>query len=136
MQKIFIKNSKIIHRIAEYIQYKDVSLNSFDKLIGTSTAYISKLIKSEGSVGSDILEKIFIACPDINPLWLLTGEGDMLKSSSDYKKIEPIVNKVNEYSQKPLSREFEILLNKYTEQSQLIGKLNYEIEQLRKEKKK
>ena len=81
---------KIIHRLQKYIDYKEVSLNSFDKSIGAANGYIGKQIKNEASIGSDLLEKIISTYSDLNLNWLITGEGLMLKGPE--QKEEPVAN--------------------------------------------
>lgn len=69
---------KLIDRLKEFIDYKGISLNSFDEKIFAGNGYIGKQIKRSASIGSDVLEKIFLAFPELNPTWLLTGDGHML----------------------------------------------------------
>ncbi len=69
---------KTIHRLKQFINHKLISLNAFDNTIAAATGYIGKTIKNEGSIGSDVLEKIFCAFPELNPVWLLTGVGNMI----------------------------------------------------------
>ena len=76
---LFYVFMKIISRLAQYIDYKQLSLNGFDVSIGTSGGYIGKQIKKQASIGSDIIQKILSVYQDLNPLWLITGEGEMLK---------------------------------------------------------
>ncbi|WP_430410157.1 hypothetical protein [Kordia sp.] len=68
---------KIIDRIVKFIKYKNLSMRAFDISIGVGNGYTSKQAKTKASVGSDVLEKIIDQYPDLSPLWLLTGEGDM-----------------------------------------------------------
>lgn len=82
---------KIIDRILLFINHKNMSMRSFDMSIGVGNGYTSKQSKSGASVGSDVLERIIDTYPDLNPLWLITGKGDMilenknlLESNSDY----------------------------------------------------
>lgn len=63
-------------RILEYIESKGFSKYRFYKDIGLSNGYLDK----EGSVGSDICEKISYQYKDLSLEWLITGEGSMLKS--------------------------------------------------------
>ncbi len=70
----------IIERIIKIAENKGVSLNQFSKKIGVSNAYFSKQKKNNANVGSHIIEKIVRIYPDINIEWLITGEGDMIKS--------------------------------------------------------
>ena len=73
---------KTIHRIKEYLEKKGISMNAFDATIGAANGYIGRTIKNNGSVGSDMLEKIFCAYPDLDINWLLTGDGFMLKTDN------------------------------------------------------
>lgn len=45
-----------------------------------SNASFGKSYKNGGAIGSDKIENILSVYPDINPSWLLTGSGKMLKS--------------------------------------------------------
>lgn len=72
----------IIERIKAYIDYKGIKIAPFEKSIGMSNASFGKSLKNNGSIGTDKLENILSIYSDINPAWLLTGEGDMLKTGS------------------------------------------------------
>ncbi len=72
----------IIERIKAYIDYKGIKIAPFEKSIGMSNASFGKSLKNNGSIGTDKLENILSTYSDINPTWLLTGEGNMLKSGS------------------------------------------------------
>jgi len=69
---------KPIERIAVYLQFKTISPHAFERNIHLSNGYYSKQLKNLGSVGSDILIKIHHHFPDLNILWVLTGDGQML----------------------------------------------------------
>lgn len=67
-----------VDRILQFIENKGISKREFASRVGISHSLVGKA----NSIGSDKLEKIISAYPDINPVWLLTGIGDM------YKKID------------------------------------------------
>lgn len=69
---------KPIERIAAYLHFKSISPHSFERNIHLSNGYYAKQLKNLGSVGSDILIKIHNHFPDLNILWVLTGNGQML----------------------------------------------------------
>jgi len=73
---------KTIHRIKAFIDYMDISLNSFDKSIGRPAGYIGKQIRSEASIGSDILETILRTYTNLSPQWLIFEEGEMLRDAN------------------------------------------------------
>lgn len=72
----------MLNRLKKYIDYKGISVSAFEKSIGMSNASFGKSLKNGGSIGGDKLEKILSVYPDINAEWLLTGGGEMLKSTT------------------------------------------------------
>lgn len=76
-------------RLRKYIEHKGVSYYAFENSIGASRGSISKAVKENKSIGSSVLENILNTYTDLNPNWLLTGEGEMLKKapSVDYGAI-------------------------------------------------
>lgn len=75
----------MLNRIKKYIDYKGISVSAFEKSIGMSNASFGKSLKNGGSIGGDKLEIILSVYPDINAEWLLTGDGEMLKSTTKMK---------------------------------------------------
>ena len=54
---------------------KDIKSNYFCSKIGVSAAFISSMRKS---IQPDKMQAISIQFPELNPLWLLLGQGEML----------------------------------------------------------
>ena len=46
--------------------------------IGIHQTNLSEMLRGKRSCGDAIIAKVRIAMPEINPMWLLTGEGEML----------------------------------------------------------
>ena len=65
-------------RILKYIEYKGISKYKFYQETGFSNGFLDK----EGSIGADKCEKISYQYPDISLDWLITGQGEMLKSEA------------------------------------------------------
>jgi transcriptional regulator with XRE-family HTH domain len=80
---IIENNTSISKRINELIDYKNISINSFAKKVGASNSYFNKLIKNSTTIGSDKLECILKAYPEINPVWLISGKGKMILDDFD-----------------------------------------------------
>lgn len=70
---------KAIDRIKEYIDYKGFNNSKFEKLTDLSNGYVATQSKRNADVGEGVFKKILDNCLDINPVWLLTGNGEMLK---------------------------------------------------------
>ncbi len=63
----------------KYIDYKGISVFAFEKKIGVRST-ISKAINANSNLGSNLLAKIIVEFPEINPYWLITGDGEMIKN--------------------------------------------------------
>lgn len=65
-------------RLLIFLDHLNMGQNAFEKKVGIGNGYISH---NKGSLGSDVVAKIYAAYPDLNLVWLLTGEGEMIKST-------------------------------------------------------
>lgn len=79
----------MLNRIKQYIDFKGVSVSAFEKSIGMSNASFGKSLKNGGTIGADKLEIILNVYPDLNLNWLITGKGEMIKTT-------PFINIVSE----------------------------------------
>ena len=120
---------KPIERIAIYIHFKKISPHAFEKKIELSNGYFSKQLKHLGSVGSDILIRIHLAYLDLNILWILLGEGQMIKEEDcDIEKINEIILEdfTNKYATenkklKKLENDFDKLQTSLSDKEKIIG---------------
>ena len=91
----------ILERLKQYIDFKGISVAAFERSIGMANASFGKSLKKQGAIGTDKLENILNTYPDISPMWLLKGEGNMiLTNESAQPAQEPaptyLLNMVNE----------------------------------------
>lgn len=91
----------ILERLKQYIDFKGISVAAFERSIGMANASFGKSLKKQGAIGTDKLENILNIYPDISPIWLLKGEGNMiLTNESAQPAQEPaptyLLNMVNE----------------------------------------
>ena len=76
----------IIDRIMQIIDFKGINKRKFYIETGLSNGFLDKV----KDIGVSKIELILNTYPDINPIWLLTGIGSMLRS-----EITPIVSEVD-----------------------------------------
>ena len=109
---------KTIDRLMQFIKYAGLSARQFDLSIGASNGYTLRMKKNSASIGSDVIENILKAYPQLNVIWLITGEGEMLKENEvelilDFEElpkekqneIEQIIEqKIKERQEKELKR--------------------------------
>lgn len=77
--------TKTIQRLNEYITIKGLSFNKLATKLGLSNSYFSKMLRNNGSIGSDIIENILREYPEINGDWLISGRGVMFHTN-DYEQ--------------------------------------------------
>lgn len=65
-------------RIREFIEYLGINVKSFEKQIGVSNGFVNSLGQNIQQRNQNKISKAF---PKLNMFWLLTGEGNMLKSN-------------------------------------------------------
>ena len=68
----------IMERLKMFIDSQGITIKAFERSIGMSNASFGKSLKNGGNIGSDKVENILQVYPQLNPLWLLTGEGSMI----------------------------------------------------------
>ena len=78
---------KAIERLYQYMEYKGLKPTALEKEIGLSNGYLGVQRKRNADMGEGAFLKIIDNCRDINPSWLLTGEGNMLRVGSEEKNI-------------------------------------------------
>lgn len=76
---------KILHRLNQFVQRRSVNLDKLDSQLNRENSLFNSEIQEDGSVSAEVLENICKSYPELNPIWLLTGKGEML--TSDYHEI-------------------------------------------------
>ena len=66
-------------RLIEFIENINISRAEFERRSGLANGYVKKL---KGNLGENKLNDILRAFPNLNRVWLLTGEGDMLNNTT------------------------------------------------------
>ena len=72
----------------EFIKYAGLSARQFDISIGAGNGYTLRMKKNNASIGSDVIESIIKTYPQLNVVWLLTGEGEMLKTDREQEILD------------------------------------------------
>jgi transcriptional regulator with XRE-family HTH domain len=67
-------------RILSIIKYFNLSPSDFAEKIGVQRSSISHLISGRNKPSLEFIQKIMSRFPEINPEWILNGQGKMLKN--------------------------------------------------------
>lgn len=73
------KNQTVKERLKSFIEYKQMSVRAFESACGLSYGFVGNM---RNSMQPDKIMKIVHCFPELNPGWVMTGEGEMLRGSS------------------------------------------------------
>ena len=71
----------ISQRLKAFIAYKEISVREFERICGLSNGYVAGI---KHVVLPEKMSNICRHFPDLNSVWLLTGEGEMIKNSGNF----------------------------------------------------
>lgn len=77
--------SDVQQRLIYFIEYKNLSKNAFESICNLSKRYVSNL---KGIPGQRVIKKISLNFPELSVPWLISGEGEMIKSSKQHADVE------------------------------------------------
>ncbi len=77
--------TNVKERLIKFVQYKKMSKSEFCRTINVSSAFITSIRES---IQPDKIKSIALNFPELNIVWLMTGDGEMLNSS----EIKPVSN--------------------------------------------
>lgn len=87
---------EINKRIVVLMDYFGYNKSTFAEFVDVSQPIITHITNGRNKPGMDIIQKLLIKIPDLNPNWLLIGEGDMfLKQEEKKKKIKYLISAIN-----------------------------------------
>ena len=71
----------LIDRVKEFVLHLGVSEREFASVVGVGQRSVNYYFKGEQKPSLEFLSKLALAYPTVNIDWLITGEGEMLKSN-------------------------------------------------------
>lgn len=89
---------KIIDRFDKYMKFKNLNDNSVTVQLGLSVGLLGKSRKDDRDLSKKAIEAILNFYTDINKVWLLTGEGEMLCENISESQTENSQEKEDESS--------------------------------------
>lgn len=81
-----MQRSTAASRIVEYLTLLGISHREFNRRTGFSNGLLGHAVKDGRALGSDKLERVLREFPDLDPEWLLMGEGPMQRIEDSAQK--------------------------------------------------
>ena len=90
-------NETLISRLAIFLKYLNIGQAKFAQIVGVSKGFANNV---GDSIRKENLDRISATYPELNIVWLLTGEGEMLKT--DTMKATNTAKQSNDYRLVPM----------------------------------
>lgn len=76
-------------RIKILLEEKNLNRAEFADLIGVGRPNITQLMTGRNKTSQIVVSRTLLTFPEINPMWLINGEGEMYKSNYNVKNTSP-----------------------------------------------
>ena len=80
-----MEKATVQERVRRFVRYKGLSVSEFCRTLDVSSSYVSSMSKS---MSLKMIQRISGIYPELNILWLQTGEGEMIKRQEE----EAVIN--------------------------------------------
>ncbi len=77
-------------KIQDILKNENITQAKLAEILGIQASAISHLLSGRNKASMDVVQKILKAFPSINPDWLILGEGEMYRNSSEPPKNQNI----------------------------------------------
>ena len=82
-------------RLKKILDYYGLSASAFAEVITVQRSSISHILSGRNKPSLEFITKVVNAFPDIDLLWLLSGVGEVPKSTAPLPKVKPTQNVSN-----------------------------------------
>jgi len=120
------------NRVKKIIDKKQLTSSKFADIIGIQRSSVSHILSGRNKTSLDIVKKILTKFKDINPDWLLFGEGNMYKEEktvvTNVKKTKASEKIVEEKQPEIIEQKNEVLLEEKESNNNIVTNVNKESE--------
>lgn len=103
----------IVERLKLLSEKEKITITALEKKIGASKGVLSRALKNNTDIQSKWVSIVVDNYPQYNPLWLLTGKGEMMLLSEVNAPKGPTSNKTTDYFDCPICEEKEKSIDLY-----------------------
>ena len=111
-----------IDRFVEYMKIKGLNDNKVTLECGLSQGLLGQARTGKSDLGAKTIDKILNKYQDLNKVWLLTGEGEMLKSSVSIENGDGSTQIIGDGNHVGAHSTIDIALQEITAQRKLVEK--------------
>lgn len=111
-------------RLKAFINYLGISITGLAETLKTSQPTMSAIVNGHRNISRGMLARLGAAYPDLNTVWLLTGEGEML--TTDTAPLQA-VDIPEPQADTPEQRELDMLRQMLADRDATIAHLNRHI---------
>lgn len=111
-------------RIMQFISKAGISIREFERASGLSNGYVKSLRKSPTT---DKMQSIIRAFPELNPEWLMTGNGDMVNVQENHEDKQDMVSESNSIPYTAIPAWADTFINLLTDQVKQNEELHREL---------
>lgn len=83
-----MKKDNIKDRVIALLKAKGLNVNRASKLFGIPQRTLNRQVNEDGKIAMELMYSILDNFPEISPIWLIMGEGEMIRDSNDELKCE------------------------------------------------
>ena len=83
-----MKKDNIKDRVIALLKAKGLNVNRASKLFGIPQRTLNRQVNEDGKIAMELMYSILDNFPEISPMWLIMGEGEMIRDSNDELKCE------------------------------------------------
>jgi len=83
IKNVYLLCCQMKDRIQKYIDYKNINAGEFAVMLEVQRSNISHILNGRNKPSAAFIEKMLLAFPDLNARWLLTGQGQMLETTTE-----------------------------------------------------
>ena len=83
-----MNKDNIKDRVIALLKAKGLNVNRASKLFGIPQRTLNRQVNEDGKIAMELMYSILDNFPEISPMWLIMGEGEMIRDSNDELKCE------------------------------------------------
>lgn len=85
LKNLRVDKSTFSERLSQLIRHLRTTVNAFAKSLNVNHTNVSSYINEDREPGYTFIAKLVKKYPEVNPAWILNGDGEMLRASQEEK---------------------------------------------------